>query len=169
MSRRTWELNIESPQLLKFLQDLDARNMDMGVKNSMLWFGDAYDETSLRLGKLYTPIVQLKEGKYSMKVKVKCADRPTNIFIVDDDTNGLKYHKGTPDDLMKNVKCMCIVETNGLWFMNKKSFGMSFVATDIMVWPNKRPTGIGAFALSGAPKLEMSEMQVEKMDEVEDN
>ena len=46
---------------------------------------------------------------------------------------------------------MC--ETVGLWFMSRQ-FGMSLTATEILVWPNRRSTGIDAFTLGSDTKLQ---------------
>lgn len=149
-SRRTLELTIESPDLLKFLTDLDEHNINTAHKMSETWFKKSLDIDQIK--NMYVSLVKppSKEGsKPTVRVKVKCQDYPTNVFSVKDDKDGVfHYVKSNHEELTKNSKCMVMCETVGLWFMSRQ-FGMSLTATDIVVWPNKRPTGINAFTLSG--------------------
>lgn len=157
-SRRTLELSIESPKLLSFLEQLDEKNVHTAIESTADWFRKAVDADAVR--NMYVKLVKEpnKPGaKPSVRVKVKCGEYPTNIYVVNDmDAQGnLTYSKGTPEDLTKNVKCLVMVETVGLWFMSRQ-FGMSMSATEILVWPNRRETGIDAFKLSGSTKLHKS-------------
>lgn len=154
-SRRTLELTVESPELLTFLQNLDEQNIKTAVNSSQEWFRKEMDFNSIK--PMYVPLAkeaQKKDQKATVRVKVKCGDYPTNIYVVEDvDDNGnITYSKGSVDDLTKNVKCLVMAETVGLWFMSRQ-FGMSLTATDIMVWPNRRSTGIDAFTMSCDTKL----------------
>ena len=153
-SRRTLELTIESPDLLEFLQKLDKKNIRTAVEQSPSWFKKSVDESSV--AQMYVNLVKepsKPDAKPTVRVKVKCGEYPTNIYVVEDSDDGkLSYRKGTPEDLTRNVKVMCMVETVGLWFMSRQ-FGMSLSATELMVWPNRRATGIDAFTLSNNTML----------------
>ena len=156
VNRRTLELTIESPDLHSFLEALDKKNMETAVSQSPEWFRKTLDAEAIK--QMYVALVKepnKPENKPTVRVKVKCGDYPTSIYVVQDhDNNGnLSYIKGTPDDLARNVKCLVMVETVGLWFMSRQ-FGMSLTATEILVWPNRRSTGIEAFTMSGATKLQ---------------
>lgn len=148
-SRRTLELTIESKTLENFLSKLDERNVKIACDKSPNWFKKEMDEPTIR--QMYVNIVKpppRPDAKSSLRVKVKCGEYPTNVYVVKDDADGkLVYTKGGPDDLQKNVKCMVMVETSGLWFMSRQ-YGMSLTATEILVWPNRRTTGIDAFTLT---------------------
>lgn len=150
-SRRTLELSIESPQLYDFLTKLDEKNIATAVEKAPTWFKKANDRASVEA--MYTYLVKppAKEGaKPTVRVKVKCGDYPTSIYVIDEKAsqNGkLVYHKGGPDDLTRNSKCMVMAETVGLWFMSRQ-FGMSLTASEILVWPARRASGIDAFTLS---------------------
>lgn len=148
-SRRTLELTIESPDLLKFLEQLDEQNIQTAVKQSPIWFKKSVDENAVR--QMYVPLVKpaaKPDAKPTVRVKVKCGDYPTNIYTIQDKTGSkLDYIKGTPEDLTRNSKCMVMCETVGLWFMSRQ-FGMSLTANEIMVWPTRRNTGINAFTLT---------------------
>jgi hypothetical protein len=164
-SRRTLELTIESPDLLKFLGDLDEKNIQTAVDSSNEWFKkpmtkEAVDPMYVRMVKPPSKI----DAKPTVRVKVKCNEYPTNVYVVTDvDADGnLTYVKGSHDDLTKNVKCLVIAETVGLWFMSRQ-FGMSLTATEILVWPNRRSTGIDAFNLSNNTKLYMQSSKLVTM------
>lgn len=147
-SRRTLELTIESPTLLDFLTRLDEHNVSVAHKMSENWFKKQLDMEQIR--NMYVSLVKapMKEGlKHTVRVKVKCGEYPTNIYAASSSDTVLTYNKTTHNDLSKNVKCMVIAETVGLWFMSRQ-FGMSLTATDIVVWPDKRASGIQAFSFS---------------------
>ena len=154
-SRRTLELTVESPALHTFLENLDAKNVDTAISQAPEWFRKSVDADAIK--NMYVPLVkppQKADMKHTVRVKVKCGDYPTNIYVVDstDDDGNLTYVKGTPEDLTRNAKCMVMAESVGLWFMSRQ-FGMSLSATDIVVWPNRRNTGINAFTMAADTKL----------------
>lgn len=159
-SRRTLELTIESPDLAAFLNKIDEQNVKTALEKSPEWFKKTLDENDIK--HMYVRLVkppsnESKEPKPTCRVKVKCGDYPTNIYVVQDtDPEGnLTYVRGSPDDLARGVKCVVICETVGLWFMSRQ-FGMSLTATEILVWPNRRSTGIDAFTLTSSTKLYQS-------------
>jgi len=165
-SRRTLELTVESPDLAVFLDNLDQKNIDCAVKHSTEWFKKALEPDAIKNMYVKMHKEPSKEGqKSTVRVKVKCGDYPTNIFIVQSTEDGsLQYTKGTHDDLARNVKCLVMAESAGLWFMSRQ-FGMSLTATDILVWPNRRATGIEAFTMNNVtPKkaaANTEEMEIE--------
>tara|TARA_B110000008_G_scaffold273776_1_gene308570 strand:- start:1590 stop:2330 length:741 start_codon:yes stop_codon:yes gene_type:complete len=149
-SRRTLELTIESEQLHNFLQNMDNHNKSTAQQKSPLWFKKEVDASAIE--QMYVSLIKQPskpDQKATVRVKVKCGEYPTNIYVVDNDSTeeNLSYHKGKPEDLARGVKCMVMVETVGLWFMSRQ-FGMSLTASEIMVWPAKKTTGINAFTLT---------------------
>jgi hypothetical protein len=152
-ARRTLELSIESDKLLDFLQKLDERNVNVAVQNSTEWFKKELTEDAIKNMYVYLVKQPMKDGqKPSVRVKVKTGDYPTNIFVVQEQTpDNIQYTRGGPEDLTKNCKCLVVVESVGLWFMSRQ-YGMSLTATEILVWPNKRQTGIDAFTLDKGVK-----------------
>merc|ERR1712137_1096451 len=127
-NRRTLELTIESAELKNWLLHLDKRNVAEATKRCPEWFKKEIDPKVLEA--MYVNIARppsIADGKWTVKVKVKCRDKyPTNIFIVRENKEVLKYEPGSIDDLQKGAKCLVIAETAGLWFM-KSQFGMSLV------------------------------------------
>ena len=159
-TRRQLELTVESPDLKEFLTNLDRKNVDVASEKSQDWFKKTLDRSSVEGMYIQMCRDPVKEGdKHTVKVKVNCGpQRPTNVYVVTstDEQGNISYVKGTHDDLTKGIKALVIVETNGLWFMNR-TFGMSLNATEIMVWPQRKAsTGIAAFTLSKAVKLRES-------------
>lgn len=154
-ARRTLELTVESPTLETFLNDLDENNVAKAVEHSPRWFKKTVEESSVR--QMYVKLLKepVKPGnRPTVRVKVKCGEYPTNIYVVQEEKDKkITYIKGRPEDLQRNCKCMVLVESVGLWFMSRQ-FGMSLTATEILVWPNKRATGVDAFTLSDSVVLE---------------
>lgn len=168
-TRRTLELSVESPELEKFLNDLDETNIQQAIQNSPSWFKKSVDEQSCR--QMYVTLLKPKTKEFApntVRVKVKCGEYPTNIYIVEDEVDGkITYTKGCADDLTKNVKCLVMVESVGLWFMSRQ-FGMSLTATEILVWPNRRATGIDAFTLNSVVLQKSSDSKTVKVDNYDD-
>lgn len=156
-SRRTLELTINnSTSLETLLNALDSKNISIATERSPEWFRKEIDIEAIR--SMYVPLVKppaKPDACSTVKVKVKCESEqyPTNIFVVHgvDENGQLTYSTGTTDDLTRNAKCLVIVETVGLWFMQRQ-FGMSLTATEIMVWPVKKTRGIDAFKMSDSIK-----------------
>lgn len=165
--KRTLELTIESPKLLSFLKELDAHNIECATKNCDSWFKKSMERADIE--QMYVPMVKAKaKDEYidTVKIKVKCQEYPTNIYVVDNEENGqMCYSQGSVNDLVKGVKVFVMVETAGLWFMSK-SFGMSLIASDMFVWPNKTPIGIDKFKLSPGTTLCKSGAMPQMQDDV---
>jgi hypothetical protein len=154
-SRRSLELTIESPALRDFLTKLDDHNVRIATLKSEEWFKKQLTEDQVR--NMYTPIVKepkAPSNKETLKVKVKTTTKnATNVFRVVSAEPALEYVPGTTDDLVRNAKCMVMVETSGLWF-GPRQFGMSIAATDIIVWMPKQVTGgIKGFTFAGESVL----------------
>ena len=168
-SRRTLEVTIESAALLEFLLKLDEQNIKTAVSKSQEWFKKSL--TPEDIDRMYVRLVKppYKEGAaHTVRVKVKVGEQfPTKIFSAKEEKNpdgSLAYEIGNPNLLVKNSKCLAIVETSGLWFMSRQ-FGMSLNATELLVWSNRRQTGMDAFTFSNNTKWSQ---QVDNDNEMED-
>jgi hypothetical protein len=160
VNRRTLELTIESPALLKFLQDLDTKNKKTAMQKSQEWWRKTL--TAEDIDHRYIALVKppYKEGaKHTVRVKVKMGEQtPTKIFVAVDEKNpdgSLAYSVGGTGDLEKNSQCLVVAESSGLWFMSH-TFGMSLNATELLVWPNRRQEGMGAFSFSSSAKWQQA-------------
>lgn len=156
-SRRTLELTIESPELLAFLEKLDAKNIETAFEKAREWFPlqSGAPLTLEDVQNMYVPLVKppYKEGgRPTVRTKVKVGDSyPTKIFAAKGAAESLVYAKGTAEHLTRNSKCLTVVETTGLWFMSRQ-FGMSLNVTEILVWSDRRRGGIDAFSFSERAK-----------------
>ena len=150
-SKRALDLTIESHDMLLFLKELDRKNLEATKKNKDSWFKKPPSDSEI--DHMYVPLVK-ENGEYkeSVKIKVRCEYNPTNISIVDEEKNNVVYYsQGSINHLEKNAKVLVIVETPGLWFINKQ-FGMSLNATQILVWPAKHKSGLASFTFKDGHK-----------------
>ena len=161
--RRSLELSIESPQLLAFLQQLDAHNIDVATKNSTEWFKRPLDRTQVEA--MYVSMVKEpppdKGYKHTVRTKIKMNERfDSNVWVMTRDGDDDQYRKGDYLDITKSSKAVAIVETTGLWFASR-TFGMSLVINDIMVWQSGKTGGFGSFVLApNTVKTEVESMQM---------
>ena len=149
-NRRTLDVTVDDPALLKFLREFDEKNITTAVENCEKWFKKSMDRSTIE--NMYVPVLKnpYKEGaSYTTRVKVTIGDKyATNVLVAAGTGNQLEYHAGDQHDLTKNSKMMIRVECSGLWFMSKQ-FGCSLNATDILVWPNKSSlSGINGFVFA---------------------
>ena len=153
-SKRTWELSVESADLVTYLRALDEKNCAMAKERCKEWFKKEMTDVELR--GMYTPII--KENG-NVKIKVQCSDKPTRIMVVDAD-KGLTVAPtvGSDKDLVKGARCLLVANTPGLWFM-RFQWGMSFTATDILVWKPRVMTGINAFTFHPSTTLKTHDVQ----------
>lgn len=163
-NRRALDLSIDSDEMLKFLQTLDAKNKQAAKTNTMEWFKKQISDTEVDA--FYTPIVKPStKAEYRptarTKVVVDTERINTQIFVVNREGNdGAKntieeYIPGSINDISRGGKCIPIVEISGLWFA-QKSFGMSLVVTHLLVWPGRSTLGIDAFMLPSVPRMAAS-------------
>lgn len=152
-SRRTLELTIESPELLAFLEKLDIKNVETAFEKAQEWFPKK-NLTMDDVKGMYVSLVKppYKEGgRPTVRTKVNVGDQaPTKVFAARGE--GSVYDQGNAEQhLIRNAKCLAVVETTGLWFMSRQ-FGMSLNVTEIMVWSNPRQVGIDAFSFANNAK-----------------
>ena len=151
-TRRNFELTIESPDLESFLRPPRRAQCEHGDGQCQGMVQEGYEARGDQHHVRPPGEASCEAGaKPSVKVKVKAGKEeknPASIFVVRSQENGhIEYTRGNADDLQRNCKCLVVVETSGLWFMSRQ-FGMSLTASEIMVWPTKRVTGIDAFTLN---------------------
>lgn len=152
--RRALDLSIDSEQLMAFLARLDKHNVAVAVKNSQEWFKKQLDHAQVE--SMYIPLVKQPppdtKFKPTVRTKLKVNEQYNSNVWLADGTANVEYRRGLYTDIFKGSKCMAIVETSGLWFASR-TFGMSLVVSDILVWPNDRQGGINSFLLAPGTKL----------------
>ena len=152
-NRLTLELTLESPELLKVLQDLDQKNIQTAQKNSVKWFD-----------KEYLPIVKfnkdpIKRAKYKPTIRVKVnMDRTKNnrtkFFILAKDENSkLNYVEKDPSIIVPGCSVIPIVKISNIWL--GLNFGCTIDLTDCIVFPPPKREGC-PFQVDDLPVMEDS-------------
>ena len=121
-TRMSLELTIESPALNEFLCALDKQNIEKAKENAHLWFKNVDPQM---VNQMYVPLMRSTPSKPTVKVKVKCGEKySTDVFVVREENSVIRHTRGVHTDITKGSKCLVVVESSGLWFMNRQ-FGMS--------------------------------------------
>lgn len=145
--RKNFDVTIRNVDVVLFLQEFEEQIIQAAILNKALWFkkGDTLQDAQIR--SMFTSSLVI-DDKYDprLRTKVNCDQNSRNaVRIVEmQDKDGTKVAtRLKPSDIMKTeVECIVIVESSSLWFQ-AKSFGMSYVSTDILVF---RDTQSQAFA-----------------------
>lgn len=150
-NRLSLDLTIEDPRVQEKLEAIDAHNIQTATDKSIDWFKKQLDAVVIKEN--YTPIVKKPSNeKYKPTCRFKVqtdGDNATKIYVASPCAGGNEFqlYDGSHLDLKKSSKYLVVAETSGLWFQ-AKTFGMSFTATEIIVWNKKRPRGLDAFDFS---------------------
>lgn len=151
--RRTLDLTVDDAQCA-FIRQLDTLILDTAVAKSTEWFNVCHERPHLE-HMMYQPILHSptqSDRPHTMRTKVKLPmpedDRggrkyvPTNLGIVQDSNACVNFRKSHDfDAVTKLSKCMVIVEISSVWFINKRTFGITLIVNDMMVWPHKSENG----------------------------
>jgi len=155
-NKRNFELNIMSPNLLKFLQALDENTMNQAVANHDAWFNSDDKKKKKTLSPedikgAYRSLVQEGDDSkgYAPIFRTKVIiDGPNKlrVFIYQGMVNGRPAcREGTLADITPFVECVPIIEVVGMWFMSKQ-YGLSLTTTDVVLFPKaKRAPGLFNF------------------------
>jgi len=153
--KRNLELGVNSLRLEAFLHAFDEKIVKEATANMADWYQafntkkDLSKLTEQDVREYYRPaltpadsekgfgpkcrtkvnVLQLNDRQELVKVYVPVADDKSSA------TGSFQLRRGTLDDITKFCKAVPIFEVIGLWFMNK-SFGISLITTDIIVFPN---------------------------------
>lgn len=148
------DLSVESPELAKFLGDLDDRCEKEAVQHSMEWFGKTMERRDI--DNKFNRILKTKDdGTHMVRVKIngETTKNPSNIWIVKEcKGKEIEYFKGGIEHLVKDSKALVMVEASSVWF--SKLFGISLNVVDILVWPCVHKQGIGTLNLPGVKLVE---------------
>lgn len=114
---------------------LDEYMIEMGVKNSKLWFKSELNREVVKA--FYTPIVRFSkdaEGNPkpyppTVKIQLKQRDGKFDIYIVDDKKRPLTDIP-LEDILVKGAIITSIIQCTGIWFAGSK-YGLSWKAVQI--------------------------------------
>lgn len=157
-TRRNLELSINSPQLLQFLEGVDAANLraarDHLVEDKdrrvRTWFPKKKAVTEAKLVDRYNRVVKYSSDEsqdYPPRFRVKISmpnpempNRPvTKIYLQRGE--GQPLEPGTYDDIVRNVRVVPVVSIGGIWFTNTE-FGMTLNCEQLLVYPDE-DQGVG--------------------------
>lgn len=153
-TRKTIEFAVSDTALAQKLSDIDEMNKTKACENSPSWLGEK--KSRAIVDEFYKPILTpaSKEG-YDPIFKCKFiteGDRRTKVYVCTTNDEGeIEYRSGDETDVKKGIKTIAIASCGGMWFMSKQ-FGMSFTASSIMVFPERRAEGIDEFAIGVKPR-----------------
>jgi hypothetical protein len=143
-SRKNLELAVGNPDFLSFAQGLDAQNIKWTADNSLAVFKKEMNVSTVEA--LYRTLLSPQKNGFEplLRLKINASGKsPTQVMVVLQEataTQPLKYRAGTLDDVMPHCQVLPIVEVVGLWFI-AKGFGMTLVATDLLVFPAPKVGG----------------------------
>lgn len=146
VDRKSLDMTIESPELMKVLTQLDERNKDVAFQNRNKWFVSKQPGKELSrdlVEMMYTACVRMgdptKNCKPTFRTKVnlrKGSDRATRFFLaLETPQGGFRYQEMDHTVLTKGSRVVPIVAVAGLWFSNT-GFGCTLECTDVIVYPN---------------------------------
>lgn len=140
-ARKNLELSVSSESMREWATALDNYNTDWITANCPALFKKEMSRATVET--LYRPVLTpASNPSYCplIRLKINSGGRAaTNVMIVVDEgdaTRPLRWKTGSLDDLTQHCRVLPIVEVVGLWFVSKMC-GMTIVATDLLVYPQK--------------------------------
>ena len=152
-TRLNMEISVEDPRLESLLKQIDATNLNILEQKSTQCFSRQLSKDTLIA--LYRSVLQYGKGDYAPLCRTKVCvsravegedsngqrrkSRQTNVIVVQKESESgqiLEYAPGTLSDIHPHSIVLPVIEVGGMWIVNGKC-GISFVVTDIMVWPQK--------------------------------
>lgn len=144
-SRKNLELSIGNPEFVAFAQALDQQNIKWTAENSQTVFKKEMNTATVEA--LYRTLLAPQKNGYEpllrLKINAPTSKAPTNVMVVLQEgtaTQPLRYRPGSLEDVTPHCEVVPIVEVVGLWFI-AKGFGMTLVATDLLVYPAAKKGG----------------------------
>jgi hypothetical protein len=138
-TRLNLELSVENLDFYNKILSLDQKILETAAANSKKWFGKAYSLSKLKeLEILRTSIQGAAPGgdKYNpiMRVKVPTeGKRIPKVYLLNEQNGKQTYKPGQLSDITRGANLVAIVEITGIWFMSKSKFGITYMATHLLV------------------------------------
>lgn len=126
---RWLKLRVTSDALLQWFDQLEKKNVSMVADNSESFFRRQLSEDYLREMMYRRPVCD-NFGDSTLRLRVEST---TRVFLI----RGSMSRLGTVSDVQIGCTVLPIVTISKLWFSHQ-IFGVSVVATDLLVWPSKR-------------------------------
>lgn len=139
-TRFNLELSVRDPEFFKTMNLFDDRVIKEAAKHSKEWFGKTYTATKIQDMEIYRNSIKgTLDGPYPplFRIKVPSERNVPKVYVLNRSETGKEsWTAGTLQDINKGCHVVPIVECSGVWFVSKKSFGLSFVAKHILVEKN---------------------------------
>ena len=154
-SRKKMELSLaRDSAYIQVAQRIDDYVVAYTVRKSSELFKKQMTEDQVRT--LFRPTVTLPEDptrRALLRVKVNAEEskRPTNVLVA---LNERQYAQGKLSDIQAGCSMKVIFEIGGIWYA-AKSFGVTLVAKNVLVYASKRgaSAGIEDFSLPAGMEL----------------
>ena len=160
-ARKNLEVSVDNADLLAFLERINNQNIDWITSNSPKLFKRELERSVVAT--LYRSLMSLPSNpnyKPLLRIKINSSGRdPTRVFVVEKDetaTSPMEFSQGTMNDIVPGCTVLPIVEVGGLWFVSK-GCGMTFVATDVLVWPIRARSSWAFVGLRGVQTVAQSD------------
>ena len=124
---RWLKLRVTSDALLQWFDQLEKKNVSMVADNSESFFRRQLSEDYLREMMYRRPVCD-NFGDSTLRLRVEST---TRVFLI----RGSMSRLGTVSDVQIGCTVLPIVTISKLWFSHQ-IFGVSVVATDLLVWPS---------------------------------
>jgi hypothetical protein len=152
-ARKNFDIAIKSKEFISFIQHFEEAIIQAAIKNKATWFKKGETLSDEQIRSMFTSSLVI-DDKYDprLRTKVNCEGKCPVKIVQYQVVNDQAFHKLlTPNDIMKKpIECIDILECSSLWFQ-AKSFGASFVSSDILVFEevggNEFPFDMGAAAM----------------------
>jgi hypothetical protein len=141
-SRKSLDMSLKDPAVVKFWQAVDEQNILKAIENKEEWFKSGTTEAEIR--RMYFPLITLDDSPkaYDPKLHTKTNMDPTKprrqlkAYIMTTTNGKDSYVEAKESDLMNNkfMKIVANVDIVGMWFQ-KLQFGMTVITTDLVVFP----------------------------------
>lgn len=134
-TRLNMELSIDNPDFGQKMAAFDQRVLTEAAKKSKAWFnGKEYTLDKLNDLELYRKSLQGNSDKYNPLFRCKVATQGAKVpkIYLLNKSDG-KWSPGNLNDIQKGCFVTPIVECQGIWFVNHKNFGCTYLATHILV------------------------------------
>lgn len=136
-TRYNLELSVTDPAFFETISKFDDKILTEAAKNSKEWFGKSYSKAKIQDMEIFRQSIQgSMDGQYPplFRVKVPSERQIPKVYLLGKDANGKETWKaGKLSDISRGSYAVPIVECTGVWFVSKKSFGLSFVAKHMLI------------------------------------
>lgn len=163
-SRKNLELAVSQPNLVAFATRVHDQNLDWVTSQCPKLFKKEMERSTVA-ELMRHPISQPSNEAYDplMRIKINVTGRhKTKVYVLVEKDGKQFYREGDYSEVTENSEVLPIVEVGGLWFVSR-GCGMTFIATDLLVYPSARRSKFD-FALPDGMDVQKYDGPAEPMD-----